>query len=87
MLEDRSRRELQQVWKEAREYKEDAEKEAARYRDAADRQFRKAGARCNTLQNTSYTIEEAVARRTDQMKNGARLRYVEKMEKLVLVIF
>ena len=82
MLEDRAKRDLLHTWREAKEYKEEAEKEAARYRDSTDRQFRKAGARCNTLQNASYTIQEAAARRTDKMKDRARLRYVEEMEKL-----
>ena len=64
------------------EYKEEAEKEAARYRDGVDSQIRKAAARCNTLRNISYTIQDAAARRTKKMKNGARLKYVKEMEKL-----
>ena len=56
--------------------------EAARYREAANRQLRKAEARCNTLQNASYTIQEAAARRTDRMKDRARIRHVEELERI-----
>merc|ERR1712240_39763 len=63
MLEDRAKKDLLHSWREAKEYKEEAEKEASRYRDALDRQFRKAAARCNTLRNASYVIPEGVARK------------------------
>ena len=45
MLEARAKNDLLHAWREAKEYKEDVEKEAARYGDAADRQFRKVGTR------------------------------------------
>ena len=74
MLEDKAKKDLLHAWREVKEYKEDTKKEAARHSDAADRQFRKAGARCKTLQNASYKIQEAAARRTDKIKDRARLR-------------
>ena len=82
MLEDRAKKDLLHAWREAKEYKEDAEKEAARYRDGANRQISEAAAKCNTLSKSSYTIQEAVAKRAEKMRIRARLRYAEEIEKL-----
>ena len=39
-------------------------------------------ARSNTLQNASYTIQQAATRKTDRMKDRARIRYVEELERI-----
>ena len=49
MLEERAKQDLLHAWREVKEYKVEAEKEAARYREEANRQFKKVEARSNTL--------------------------------------
>ena len=56
MLENRAKQDLLHAWREAKEYKVDTANEAARYREAANRQLKKVEARSNTLRNASYTI-------------------------------
>ena len=82
MLEDRAKQDLLHAWREAKEYKAEVENEAARYRETANRQLEKGEARSNTLRNTSYTIQQAATRKTDRMKDRARIRYVEELERI-----
>ena len=54
MLEDRAKQDLLHAWREAKEYKVGAYNEyneVARYREAVNRQLKKAEARSNALQN------------------------------------
>ena len=62
------------------EYKVVVKNKVARYREAVNRQLKKPEARSNTLGNASYTIQQAATRKTDRMRDRARIRYVEELE-------